>query len=114
MKGLAFTYESDHEITKSDMVLLEMQEWKEWKEVNWYDNPPLKKPGIPTGKRCNPDWDKWCPYCVGDYCLKYRKRLLSTGSISTEFSGQQKCDICRKEYPKGLDMTQLLIKEALS
>ena len=109
MKGLAFTYKSDQEITKAVLDLLEQQEWKEWKEVNWYGKDPLVKTNIPSGRFCNPSFDNWCPYCVGDNCLKYGKKLLTSNRMSMEFHGQLKNDFCRKQYPKGLDMTQLSI-----
>jgi hypothetical protein len=85
------------------------QEWQEWKEVNWYGNDPLVKTGIPSGKFCNPSMKNWCPYCVSDYCLKYEKKLFTHCRMSMEFHGQLKSDICRKEHPKGLDVTQLNI-----
>lgn len=65
----------------------------------------LDKRKIPSGTRCNNE-KECCPYCVGDCCLLYGGRMMSTQGVNG-FSFQNRKKQCVKDYPKGKYVLQM-------
>ena len=109
MMGFNFYYEMADNIVydevKGDIRVMERKELEYFEKYG----KVLDKNRIPSGNRCNNE-NECCPYCVGDCCLLYGGRMI-TSQGAYGFGFQHRKDQCVKDYPKGKDVFQTEVKD---